>query len=118
MSDENQLQVITDLFTRAGLYPSENSHDPEHIFRFGAILQQLHNALKPYKFPEYDEQYKEIKMRIREVSAYRYTNRDRYLAEGYPILYDWYGLLAEKMDFVNILLPHNYSYTEGEEDGI
>ena len=65
MSDENsQTMAIIDLYTRAGLYPSENSHDPEHLFRYGELLKSLHNALEPYESPEYDGQYMEIKRRI------------------------------------------------------
>ena len=119
MSDENsQTMAIIDLYTRAGLYPSENSHDPEHLFRYGELLKSLHNALEPYESPEYDGQYMEIKRRIAQISAYRYTNTDRYIQEGYEILHEWYGIISKKLDYLNMLLPHHYTYTEGGEDGL
>ena len=53
-----------------------------------------------------------------KISDYRYINRDRYMAEGYEILHKWYGILSRKLDYLNMLLPHNYTYTEGGEDGL
>lgn len=116
-SDSQQI-VIKDLYTRAGLYPSENSHDPEHLFRYGELLKSLSNALEPYEYEDYDEEYKEIRRKMAEISKYRYTHRDRYISEGYEILHDWYGLISKKLDYLNILLPHNYTYVEGGEDGL
>lgn len=119
MMEDNQIvQVISNLFTRAGEYPGENSHDPEHLFRWGEILKSLSNSLEAYQDHDFKENYALIQKELAAVSKYRYAQRDRYVYEGYEICHEWFGAIASLIDKVGLMLPHNYEYTEGGDDGL
>ncbi len=118
MEDNQIVQVISNLFTRAGQYPSENFHDPEHLFRWGEILKSLSNTLEAYHDHDFEEKFARVQQELTAISRYRYSDRDRYVYEGYEICHQWLAAIAFLVDTLGLMVPHNLEFTEGGDDGL
>ena len=43
---------------------------------------------------------------------------DRYISDGYDMLFEWLGMLARQYQRLGLLIPEDLTYTEGGDEGI
>ena len=53
---------------------------------------------------------------IREISKDYPT--EKYLSDGYELLFSWLGALARQYQRLGLLIPEDLTYTEGGDEGI
>lgn len=110
------LRLFYDLLVKASEYPGESPHNLRNLHSWGEKLKALHQLLSSYHDESYLREYKLMMMRTREVSLY-YPSQ-RYVSEGYGVLFEWLGTISRLYARMGLMIPENYIYTDGGEDGI
>ena len=85
-------------------------------FTWGQKLKGLEHILSGYLDEEYMHEKRVLEKEIREVSK-EYPS-DRYISDGYDMLFEWLGMLARQYQRLGLLIPEDLTYTEGGEEGI
>lgn len=119
MQDESTpegLRLLYDLLVKASEYPGETPHNPRNLYNWGEKLKALHHIMSAHHDEEYLQEYRLAQKNIRDIS--RLYPSEKYVAEGYDILYEWLGSLSRFYQRLGLLIPQNLVYTEGGEEGI
>ncbi len=110
------LRIIYDLLVKASEYPGEVPHNPRNLYSWGEKIKSLHQLLSGYYDEEYNREFKLIQKGIIEVS--KEFPSDRYTYESYDLLFSWLGAISRLYGRLGLLIPMNYTYSEGGEEGI
>jgi hypothetical protein len=110
------MRIIYDLLVKAAEYPGESSHNLANVFSWGQKIKALHELLSLYFDEEYTREYKIARDRLLEVS--KMYPSERYVSESYDLLFAWFGSISRLYGRLGLLIPMNYTYTEGGEEGI
>ena len=110
------MRLLYDLLVKASEFPGESPHNPRNLYSWGEKLKALHQILSSYHDTEYLQEYRLAQKNIREIS--RLYPSERYVAEGYGMLYEWLGSLSRLYQRLGLMIPENMVYTEGGEEGI
>ena len=110
------LRLLYDLLVKASEFPGETPHNPRNLYSWGEKLKALHQIMSAYHDAEYLQEYRLAQKNIREIS--RLYPSERYVAEGYDMLYEWLGSLSRLYQRLGLMIPENMVYTEGGEEGI
>ena len=90
--------------------------NPRNLYNWGQKLKGLEHILSGYLDEEYMHEKRVLEKEIREVSK-EYPS-DRYISDGYDMLFSWLGMLARQYQRLGLLIPEDLTYTEGGDEGI
>ena len=110
------LRLLYDLLVKASEYPGESPHNPRNLYNWGQKLKGLEHILSGYLDEEYMHEKRVLEKEIKEVSK-EYPS-DRYISDGYDMLFEWLGMLARQYQRLGLLIPEDLTYTEGGDEGI
>ena len=112
----NGMRIIYDLLIKVSEFPGEAPHNLGNVFLWGQKIKALHELMSSYFDEEYTREYKIARNQLIEAS--RMYPSERYVSESYDILFFWMGSLSRLYGRLGLLIPMNYTYTEGGEEGL
>ena len=110
------MRIIYDLLVKAAEYPGESSHNLANVFSWGHKIKALHELMSSYFDEDYVKEYRVARDQMLEVS--KMYPSERYVSESYDLLFSWLGSISRLYGRLGLLIPMNYTYTEGGEEGI
>lgn len=110
------IAIIYKLLVKVAEFPGESPHNLGNVYLWGQKLHSLHEIMSSYFDEEYTREYQIARNQLMAISR-KYPS-DAYVFQAYDLLYSWMGSLSRLYARLGLLIPQNYTYVEGGEEGL